>query len=158
MRIEWLHTGRVRFMELFVLHKIAKMRSRHFTKSFETNYGKLLGNRHNQYHNHSFAHHFWFGFLSVKERSLDGSFCDCGSADSMNSSAGRRERTCKCESPDSGTQRPTIVESWFVNLGSRSGDRDSRISNGLTSEIKYRRPIGVARVRGAVSRGHVSSM
>ena len=106
-------------MGLSVPHNIVKLQSRNVTNDFETKYGKLLGNHNNQYHNHSFAHHFWFGCLSVKGLSLDGSFCDGGSADSMSSSAGRREHTCKWESPDPGNSMTKICRELICESGGR---------------------------------------
>ena len=44
-------------MGLSVLHTIVKLQLRNFTQSFETKYGKLLGNHNNHCHKHSFARH-----------------------------------------------------------------------------------------------------
>ena len=81
--------------------------------------GKLLGNHNNQYHNHSFTHHSWFELLAVKGLSVDGFFCECGSADSMNFLAGRQRQNCSCESPDPGDSTTDICRELFCESRAR---------------------------------------
>ena len=137
-------------MELFVPHK----NSNHVfsPKSFETKYGKLLRNHnHNQYHNHSFAHHSWFELLAV----------NAGRRTQWISWPVAKDKAVIVSRRTRRTQRPTSVESYLVNpglairrsesqdpgnsttnicreliceiRGSRSEDRDSRTRSGLTS-------------------------
>ena len=106
-------------MALFVPHKIVNLQSRNFTQNFKTKCGKLLGNHNNQYHNHRFVHHSWFELLSVKGLSLDGSFCECGSADSILFLAGRQRQNCGCEAPDPWNSTTKIGRELFCESRAR---------------------------------------